>query len=126
MDELHRNFNEINYLKLFELLFTNNKQYSMKQENKNNFFKNFFNFLGKNTELVTNKTSNNQSSVSVNTEFANSLLQLTATKKGAKTIILPVQTNSKGDAKLKVKTNLSGYKVSLKAGSETLDSDKVK
>jgi hypothetical protein len=61
MDELHRNFNEINYLKLFELLFTNNKQYSMKQENKNNFFKNFFNFLGKNTELVTNKTTANNS-----------------------------------------------------------------
>lgn len=80
----------------------------------------------KENQLVTNKTSKNQSSVSVNTEFANSLLQLTATKKGAKTIILPVQTNSKGDAKLNVKTNLSGYTVSLKAGSETLDSDKVK
>ncbi|ASY13846.1 hypothetical protein B1s21160_06030 [Candidatus Nanopelagicus hibericus] len=80
----------------------------------------------KESQLVTNKTSKNQSSVSVNTEFANSLLQLTATKKGAKTITLPVQTNSKGDAKLNVKTNLSGYTVSLKAGSETLDSDKVK
>ena len=80
----------------------------------------------KENQLVTNKTSKNQSAVSVNTEFANSLLQLTATKKGAKTITLPVQTNSKGDAKLNVKTNLSGYTVSLKAGSETLDSDKVK
>ena len=82
--------------------------------------------LEKENQLVTNKTSKSQSVVSVNTEFANSLLQLTATKKGAKTIILPVQTNSKGDAKLNVKTNLSGYTVSLKAGSETLDSDKVK
>ena len=82
--------------------------------------------LEKENQLVTNKTSKNQSQVSVNTEFANSLLQLTATKKGAKTITLPVQTNSKGDAKLNVKTSLSGYTVSLKAGSETLDSDKVK
>ena len=80
----------------------------------------------KENQLVTNKTSKNQSSVSVNTEFANYLLQLTANKKGAKTITLSIQTNSKGDAKLNVKTNLSGYTVSLKAGSETLDSDKVK
>ena len=80
----------------------------------------------KENQLVTNKTSKNQSVVSVNTEFANSLLQITANKKGAKTITLPIQTNSKGDAKLNVKTNLSGYTVSLKAGSETLDSDKVK
>jgi hypothetical protein len=80
----------------------------------------------KENQLVTKKTSKSQSVVSVNTEFANSLLQLTATKKGAKTIILPIQTNSKGDAKLNIKTNLSGYTVSLKAGSETLDSDKVK
>ncbi len=82
--------------------------------------------IEKENQLVTNKTSKSQSVVSVNTEFANSLLQLTATKKGAKTIILPIQTNGKGDAKLNIKTNLSGYTVSLKAGSETLDIDKVK
>jgi hypothetical protein len=80
----------------------------------------------KENQLVTSKTSKNQSQVSVNTEFNNSLLQLTATKKGAKTITLPVQTNSKGDAKLNIKINLTGYTVSLKAGTETLDSDKVK
>jgi len=80
----------------------------------------------KENQLVTSKTSKNQSQVSVNTEFNNSLLQLTATKKGAKTITLPVQTNSKGDAKLNIKINLSGYTVLLKAGTETLDSDKVK
>jgi hypothetical protein len=80
----------------------------------------------KENQLVTSKTSKNQSQVSVNTEFDNSLLQLTATKKGAKTITLPVQTNSKGDAKLNIKINLTGYTVSLKAGTETLDSDKVK
>jgi hypothetical protein len=80
----------------------------------------------KENQLVTSKTSKNQSQVSVNTEFDNSLLQLTATKKGAKTITLPVQTNSKGDAKLNIKINLSGYTVLLKAGTETLDSDKVK
>jgi len=76
-------------------------------------------------QLVIYKTGKNRSGVSINTEFANSLLQLTAIKKGAKTITLPVQTNSKGDAKLNIKTNLSGYTVSLKAGSETLDSDKA-
>jgi hypothetical protein len=80
----------------------------------------------KEAQLVINKTGKNQSVVSVNTEFKNSLLQLTATKKGAKPIILPVQTNSEGDAKLKVKTNLSGYTVSLKAAGQTLDSDKVR
>jgi hypothetical protein len=80
----------------------------------------------KENQLVTSKTSKNQSQVSVKTEFDNSLLQLTATKKGAKTITLPVQTNSKGNAKLNMKINLSGYTVVLKAGTETLDSDKVK
>jgi len=76
-------------------------------------------------QLVIYKTGKNQSGVSINTEFANSLLQLTATKRGAKTITLPVQTNSKGDAKLNIRTNLSGYSVSLQAGSKTLDSDKA-
>lgn len=78
------------------------------------------------TQLVVQKESKNQSVISVNTEFINSLLQLTASKKGAKTINLAVQTNNKGDAKLNVKINLSGYTVLLKAGGETLDSDKVK
>ena len=80
----------------------------------------------KENQLVVRKSSNNQSAVTVNTEFANSVLQLTASKKGAKTITLPVRTNSKGDAKLNVKGNLAGYTVSLTGGSEMLDSDKVK
>jgi hypothetical protein len=80
----------------------------------------------KENQLVVQKSSSNQSAVTVNTEFANSVLQLTASKKGAKTITLPVRTNSKGDAKLNVKGNLAGYTVSLTGGSEMLDSDKVK
>jgi hypothetical protein len=80
----------------------------------------------KENQLVVKKGGNNQSAVTVNTEFANSVLQLTASKKGAKTITLPVRTNSKGDAKLNVKGNLAGYTVSLTGGSEMLDSDKVK
>jgi hypothetical protein len=80
----------------------------------------------KENQLVVKKSSSNQSAVTVNTEFANSILQLTASKKGAKTITLPVRTNSKGDAKLNVKGNLAGYTVSLTGGSEMLDSDKVK
>jgi hypothetical protein len=80
----------------------------------------------KEKQLVVKKSSSNQSAVTVNTEFANSVLQLTASKKGAKTITLPVRTNSKGDAKLNVKGNLAGYTVSLTGGSEMLDSDKVK
>ena len=80
----------------------------------------------KENQLVVQKGGNNQSAITVNTEFANSVLQLTASKKGAKTIILPVRTNGKGDAKLNVKGNLAGYTVSLKGGSEMLDSDKVK
>jgi len=80
----------------------------------------------KENQLVVQKGGNNQSAITVNTEFANSVLQLTASKKGAKTIILPVRTNGKGDAKLNVKGKLAGYTVSLKGGSEMLDSDKVK
>ena len=80
----------------------------------------------KENQLVVQKGGNNQSAITVNTEFANSVLQLTASKKGAKTITLPVRTNGKGDAKLNVKGNLAGYTVSLTGGSEMLDSDKVK
>ena len=80
----------------------------------------------KENQLVVKKSVSNQSAITVNTEFANSVLQLTASKKGAKTITLPVRTNGKGDAKLNVNGNLAGYTVSLTGGSEMLDSDKVK
>jgi len=81
--------------------------------------------LKKELQLVTKIISNNKSSVSINTEFANSLLQVTASKKGSRTITLVVFTNDKGDAKLNIKRSLSGYTVSLKAGAVTLDKDRV-
>ena len=79
----------------------------------------------KELQLVTKITSRKKSSVSINTEFANSLLQFTAIKKGSKTITRAVFTNDNGDAKLNIKRSLSGYTVSLKAGAETLDKDRV-
>ena len=56
MDELHKNFNEINYLKLFEFLF--NKQNTIKNESKSALIRKFFNFLEKNSKLPS-KNSNN-------------------------------------------------------------------
>ena len=79
----------------------------------------------KELQLVTKIISNKKSSVSVNTEFANSLLQITARKKGSKTITRAVLTNDNGDAKLNIKRSLSGYALSLKAGAVTLDKDRV-
>ena len=79
----------------------------------------------KELQLVTKIISNKRSSVSINTGFADSLLQFTASKKGFKTITLAVLTNNNGDAKLDIKRSLSGYTVSLKAGTETLDKDRV-
>ena len=79
----------------------------------------------KESQLVTKITSSKNSSVSINTEFSNSLLQFTATKKGFKTITVAVLTNNNGDAKLSIKRSLSGFTVSLKAGAKSLDQDKV-
>jgi hypothetical protein len=79
----------------------------------------------KESQLVTKIISSKNSSVSINTEFSNSLLQFTATKKGFKTITVAVLTNNNGDAKLSIKRSLSGFTVSLKAGAKSLDQDKV-
>lgn len=77
-------------------------------------------------QLVVKTVSKIQSQIKVNTEFANSLLNVTAIKKGAKPINLTVQTNANGDSTLSLKTNLSGYTVTLNAGTAKLDTDKVK
>ena len=81
--------------------------------------------LDKESQLVTKIEKSKKTSVSINTEFSNSLIQFTAVKKGAKTISFAVLTNENGDAKLNMKRNLSGFTVSLKAGTVTLDKDKV-
>jgi hypothetical protein len=81
--------------------------------------------LDKESQLVTKIEKSKSTSVSINTEFSNSLIQFTAVKKGSKTISFAVLTNENGDAKLNMKRNLSGFTVSLKAGTVTLDKDKV-
>jgi hypothetical protein len=81
--------------------------------------------LDKESQLVTKIEKSKKTSVSINTEFSNSLIQFTAVKKGSKTISFAVLTNENGDAKLNMKRNLSGFTVSLKAGTVTLDKDKV-
>jgi hypothetical protein len=81
--------------------------------------------LDKESQLVTKIEKSKRTSVSINTEFSNSLIQFTAVKKGSKTISFAVLTNENGDAKLNMKRNLSGFTVSLKAGTVTLDKDKV-
>ena len=56
MDELHKNFNEINYLKMFEFIFS--KPLSSTNGSKSGFIKNFYNFLEKNSKMQA-KNSNN-------------------------------------------------------------------
>lgn len=56
MDELHKNFNEINYLKMFEFIFT--KPLSSANGNKSGFIKNFYNFLEKNSKTQAKTSSN--------------------------------------------------------------------
>ena len=76
-------------------------------------------------QLVAKAVSKTQSMIQINTEFTNSLLQISATKRGSKPIALSIQTNSKGDARVSLKTNLAGYSVILKAGAVKLDTDRV-
>jgi len=83
-------------------------------------------FSEKESQLAIKIIAKSNLIISVNTELTNSFLQVIATKKGSKTFTFSIQTNENGDAKLNVKNNLSGYSVSLKAGADTLDSDKVK
>jgi hypothetical protein len=75
---------------------------------------------------VAKVVAKTQSIVQVNTDFANSLLQVVAVKKGSKTLNLSIQTDQNGDAKINLKSNLSGYSISLKAGNINLDTDKIK
>jgi hypothetical protein len=77
------------------------------------------------SQLVAKALNKSQALIQINTEFANSLLQISATKKGAKPISLSIQTNSKGDARVSLKTNLAGYSVTLNAGAVKLDTDRV-
>jgi len=79
----------------------------------------------KESQLVARVLSKKKSNVLINTEFANSLLQFIASKKGSKTITLSVLTNANGDANLNVMRSLSGYTISLRAGAKTLDRDKI-
>jgi hypothetical protein len=78
------------------------------------------------SQLVAKVVAKTQSIVQVNTDFANSLLQVVAVKKGSKTLNLSIQTDQNGDAKINLKSNLSGYSISLKAGNINLDTDKIK
>lgn len=77
-------------------------------------------------QLIAKALSKTKSLVQVNTDFSNSLLQLVASKKGAKTINLAIQTDEQGDAKINLKINLSGYTVTLRVGEVKLDTDKIK
>jgi len=79
----------------------------------------------KESQLVARVLSKKKFNVLINTEFANSLLQFIASKKGSKTITLSVLTNANGDADLNVMRSLSGYTISLRAGAKTLDQDKI-
>lgn len=76
-------------------------------------------------QLVAKTLNKSLALIQINTEFANSLLQISATKKGSKPISLSIQTNSKGDARVSLKTNLAGYSVTLNAGAVKLDTDRV-
>jgi hypothetical protein len=76
-------------------------------------------------QLVAKVVNKTQSLIQIKTEFTNSLLQISATKRGSKPIALSIQTNSKGDARVSLKTNLAGYTVTLNAGAVKLDTDRV-
>jgi hypothetical protein len=64
--------------------------------------------------------------IAIETDFANSKLVLTASKKGSKTITINVKTDKEGDAALSIARNLKGFTVSLTKGKVMLDKDVVR
>jgi hypothetical protein len=62
----------------------------------------------------------------IETDFANSKLVLTASKKGSKTITINVKTDKEGDAALSIARNLKGFTVSLTKGKVILDKDVIR
>ncbi|CAN2236194.1 hypothetical protein MCEPE89_00495 [Candidatus Planktophila dulcis] len=59
--------------------------------------------------------------ISVDTNVEKAALTITATKKGGKTIEIPLVTNSEGERTLSSKLNLAGYTLTLKSGDQVLD-----
>lgn len=64
--------------------------------------------------------------IEIQTDFANSKLQLTATKKGSKTLTINVLTDKEGDASINTSKNLKGFTVTLTKGNVVLDKDVVR
>ena len=75
---------------------------------------------------VTAKQTKGKIVITVETNLENAALTVTASKKGAKTIIIPLVTNSDGDKKIIQSRNLTGYTLILKNGSQVLDKVKIK
>ena len=64
--------------------------------------------------------------IEIQTDFASSKLQLTATKKGSKTLTINVITDKEGDASINTAKNLKGFTVTLTKGKVVLDKDVVR
>ncbi len=67
-----------------------------------------------------------RSKIAIETDFANSKLVLTASKKGSKTITINVKTDKEGDAAVSTSRNLKGFTVTLTKGKVVLDKDVVR
>ena len=59
--------------------------------------------------------------LTVSTNMESQTLTITATKKGGKTVEIPLVTNSDGDRTISSKLNLAGYTLTLKSGDQVLD-----
>ena len=70
--------------------------------------------------------ANKSSIINVAADLPGVNLLVTATKKGEKSIVISVRTNTNGDAQIKTSRNLSGFTVVLSLGKTKLDTDVVK
>ena len=64
--------------------------------------------------------------IAIETDFANSKLVLTASKKGSKTVTVNFKTDKEGDAAVSIARNLKGFTVSLTKGKVILDKDVIR
>ncbi len=67
-----------------------------------------------------------RSKIEIETDFANSKLVLTASKKGSKTLVINIKTDKEGDAAVSTTRNLKGFTVTLTKGKVVLDKDVVR
>ena len=76
--------------------------------------------------LKAKKVSGGSYLISINSNIADELLSVIATKKGVKSISFKITTDGSGDVNFRTKRELNGFTITLRYKNEVLDKVRVK